>query len=725
MAKTKRFQIVNGRSGETYIGPFTTSVWEKHQASFGEKGASGIQSAVVDVFGDLRAQIVNPALNNNTLLVGKVQSGKTSNLECLTALAFDNGYNLMIIYGGYDSELLSQTTKRFRRTFDIDDSQVLAGRKTPVLFTSDDNDRFPIRSLPNVLGKIVDSGTPIIVCTMKNPRRLKELNKILKSANDTNIKALVIDDEGDQASLNNARDKRTDASATYAAICAMKQLLGQPLYCSTTATPHANIFLDELSELRPDSIHLLYPGQGYCGADAYHLQEDASFASTVVEDEVGIYLEENRMPESLKKAVDHFLLASVVMGSLGIADTDMIVHMEKRVKSHKTVYNWIDQYLEFKKTVVEESLSDNNNEQFCQAFSDSYERFFPNEIRKKHPLNSKRFMKEMDAVLGDTYCVLQNSADKNTRNSAGWYYHRIYIGADLLQRGLTFKHLVTTYFTRWARTGGNMDTNLQRARWFGYRNDYIDICKMFTTDEIASEFVNLAYMEDDLWRQFELVQQGEMNISEIVVLAENSRQKPTRRSVASYSRLTVSDWLRQENGTFDSRQIASNNALVEKMLKGLSTTEESLGRHDGVANCLVGPGNPECLYELFSSLEGIFSGSFTQKAVLAELKKATSVAVVQMRKGKTRQRAFYSNGDQTKIKVLQQGRGAKDASATKYEGDASAICDGYGLTIQVHKIEPMHEDSEHPGKMKAEKENTQYMFAIYSPGRSTSGFAKA
>ena len=52
------------------------------------------------------------------MLVGKVQSGKTSNLELLTALAFDNGYNILVIYGGYDTSLLKQTTERFMDTFD-------------------------------------------------------------------------------------------------------------------------------------------------------------------------------------------------------------------------------------------------------------------------------------------------------------------------------------------------------------------------------------------------------------------------------------------------------------------------------------------------------------------------------------------------------------------------------------------------------------------------------
>ena len=72
------------------------------------------------------------------LLVGKVQSGKTSNLELFTALAFDNGFNLVVIYGGYDNTLLGQTTTRFKKTFDIpNETDYSTG--TPVVFSSDDS----------------------------------------------------------------------------------------------------------------------------------------------------------------------------------------------------------------------------------------------------------------------------------------------------------------------------------------------------------------------------------------------------------------------------------------------------------------------------------------------------------------------------------------------------------------------------------------------------------
>ena len=94
-------------------GKYYDKIHEKHVSAYGEFGAANIRDNITSTFREALIQLNAPNKNNNMLLVGKVQSGKTSNLELFTALAFDNGFNLVIIYGGYDSTLLSQTTNRF------------------------------------------------------------------------------------------------------------------------------------------------------------------------------------------------------------------------------------------------------------------------------------------------------------------------------------------------------------------------------------------------------------------------------------------------------------------------------------------------------------------------------------------------------------------------------------------------------------------------------------
>lgn len=81
-----------------------------------------------------------------------------------------------------------------------------------------------------------------------------------------------------------------------------------------------------------------------------------------------------------------------------------------------------------------------------------------------------------------------------------------------------------------------MDTTLQRARWFGYRSKYLDLCKIFTTDEIAKEFTVLAEVEDDLWEQFDDVENGLLEIKDIIIQAENTKQSPTAKNKAKFKK---------------------------------------------------------------------------------------------------------------------------------------------------------------------------------------------
>src|SRR5699024_3574057 len=105
-------------------------------------------------------------------------------------------------------------------------------------------------------------------------------------------------------------------------------------------------------------------------------------------------------------------------------------------------------------------------------FKNVYESLFDEEIRNRYPFDS--IISDIKNVIKKVYVILKNSDGAATQGFEAIKKHRIYIGGDLLQRGVTFDNLVTTYYTRWAAQG-NMDTNLQRARWFGYREDCLDV----------------------------------------------------------------------------------------------------------------------------------------------------------------------------------------------------------------------------------------------------------
>ena len=89
-----KFATGEGTEAPMKLGDYFNLVHNKHIDAYGEIGADNIVENIVETYKQIQVQLVTPNKNNNVLLVGKVQSGKTSNLEMFTALAFDNGYNI-------------------------------------------------------------------------------------------------------------------------------------------------------------------------------------------------------------------------------------------------------------------------------------------------------------------------------------------------------------------------------------------------------------------------------------------------------------------------------------------------------------------------------------------------------------------------------------------------------------------------------------------------------
>ena len=76
----------------------------------------------------------------------------------------------------------------------------------------------------------------------------------------------------------------------------------------------------------------------------------------------------------------------------------------------------------------------------------------------------------------------------------------ICIGGNQLARGLTLEGLTVNYFLR-DQTTGNNDTMTQMGRWFGYRDNYDDLCKLFTSNNLISKFKKFYSQKENFMRQ--------------------------------------------------------------------------------------------------------------------------------------------------------------------------------------------------------------------------------
>jgi hypothetical protein len=75
----------------------------------------------------------------------------------------------------------------------------------------------------------------------------------------------------------------------------------------------------------------------------------------------------------------------------------------------------------------------------------------------------------------------------------------IAIGGDKLSRGLTLEALTVSFFLR---TSKMYDTLMQMGRWFGYKDGYVDVCRVYTSGQLVSWYKHIALADTELRREF-------------------------------------------------------------------------------------------------------------------------------------------------------------------------------------------------------------------------------
>ncbi len=683
---------------EILYGSFKNLIYEKNKLNYGKLSADETLISATHKLQEIILQQDNSNLTNNTLLVGKVQSGKTSALEMFTALAFDNGYQMVVIYGGYDSTLLRQTKDRFAESFDANTEKV-------VLLTTDDKGVFD-KIDSNILNIYVKKKKPIIVITMKRSTAMKKTNALLKKISDLNLKTFIIDDEGDQAGPNIAKDKQKEMSATYKQIVKMKSILKDPPYLSVTATPHVNIFLDEYSAIKPDNILLIEPAEDYCGCNEFHLNNNLV---QIVNDDIAAISNEKRLPISLRESLNYFFIASALkvhIDEKNGSKSDMIIHSYKETAAHFDIEEIVNSYIDDLKSSINNNSPDLDLK--CSELEQCYNKYFKDSYNKNYSFNSIK--EDVFVVIATTKLFLKNSSSISNPDFEKLIPHKIYIGGELLQRGVTFKNLITTYFTRWAKTGGNMDTNLQRARWFGYRSKYLKLCKIFTTIDIANEFSGLAESENELWEEFYQFGQGNLSIDDIVIpIPDLSKQKPFRKNAALYKRIKANRWLSQKYSIVDKISIKKNNDIIEELKNSYSLLQTTKGRRDNTYSADYINVPPSELIDYILKLDGIFSnrqfGTINKRiqSLILEQLEDIPIIFISKKNGDPRERALTND---YAIPVLQQGASSDQPNKIIYEGDASVIVNPENINIQIHKILPIYNNVH---------QDIQYAFALYIP----------
>lgn len=464
------------------------------------------------------------------LVYGNVQSGKTAHIASLISMYASAGCRMFIVLSGVTNNLRLQTQNRLRHDLGMDTT---GGYD---LLTSE-NDLIG-KSLQQIQGKW-QNDICVIGIFKKNPAALKRLIAYLQNINDKSFwnekQILIIDDECDQYSVNvkdmtklKAVDEETgeefDRSSINKLIIKMMHVFDKYAYVGFTATPFANILNEAPGEnsLYPsDFIYPLAMSDKYYGAKKIFgaIDDDPDNPSPVLnavnmvdKDELNPKtVDYSEMPDSLKKAILYFVVATAVKYKRGInKHSSFLVNVDMKIATHLDVQKVVNQFVYDLKLDPEpywdEMTEIWEEEKYKNSFATVKELFKYKDDAEKHYVipSIEDLTTEIDTVLEKLQVVVDNSA---ISKEARLNYHDedeqtdvyIVIGGNTLSRGLTLEGLLVSYFYR---TSALYDTLLQMGRWFGYRIHHEDLARIWTTFEIAEKFSMLAQVEDELRDEF-------------------------------------------------------------------------------------------------------------------------------------------------------------------------------------------------------------------------------
>ena len=449
--------------------------------------------------------------NETGLVLGYVQSGKTLSFTSLTALARDNNYQIVIIIAGTSTPLSEQSYERMRNDLRISNryDRKWALIKNPS--RSEDRDTIEMK-----LEQWADETYPnercstVLITVMKNGNHLRNLTNVLSGLNLNRVPTLIIDDESDQASLNtmgraNSRVgigvNEGQASTIYRRINNLRSIFPHHTFLQYTATPQANLFINIMDRLSPNFIKLLTPGDGYTGGNAFFIQNPHLINRIPTNEMPTNQNPLHEPPESLLYALRIFFLGVVADFNQEYRNRSMMVHPSRLTNSQNVFFNWIRNVSESWVRLLESNDIDEKNEllkEFKEAYND-----LKLSVGSTLPTFKELTSKRLIHAIKNT-CIIEVNASRGRTPEIRWndFYSHILVGGQAMDRGFTVEGLTVTYMPRSLATG-QIDTTLQRARFFGYKGNYLGYCRVWVDQNNIDAYRAIIEHEEDVRRRLE------------------------------------------------------------------------------------------------------------------------------------------------------------------------------------------------------------------------------
>lgn len=445
------------------------------------------------------------------LVVGHVQSGKTTNFTAVMAKAADAGFRLFIVLSGTTTSLRRQTQVRLE--------QQLANLNPHAWYFHTTADR-DIGRRTNWVPFLAHRQMRTCIVVKKNTTRLRNLKESLDRADELGFlddcPILVIDDEGDNASIS-PNCEPEQATAINQGIVAV---LDRPRvsYVAYTATPFANCFVDpgfEANLFPRDFIVALPEPPDYFGTRRMFGEDGMAEIAAVVDvpdlEAPGYLPPPPDDTHSLERSIRWFLMAATarrIRSNGAQPHTTMLVNVSEFTEIHAQYWRVVrdivvrlaDGITSGDQRLVRELEEQWNDETILVDPSE-----FGNPLHEFEAILAE--LTTTIGLLGPLHGADHNSNDDcaivvdNSKSAVRLAYDDeaprpvIVIGGNTMSRGLTLEGLVTTFFLR---SGKLYDTLLQMGRWFGYRRGYEDLFRVYMPRELRGRFEFLTKVEREL-----------------------------------------------------------------------------------------------------------------------------------------------------------------------------------------------------------------------------------
>jgi hypothetical protein len=369
----------------------------------------------------------------------------------------------------------------------------------------------------------------------------------------SNLPLLLIDDEADHASVDTGEqhigadgkpDEDHEPKAINSRIRKILNTFAKKAYVGYTATPFANIFIhrqnetpEEGPDLFPQSfiVNLAAPSNYVGPARVFGLQtpdgrsglpltrvfqdhtsedgRDGWMPPKHQKDHSPSHMGQDALPPSLREAVRSFVLACAVREARGqeAQHSSMLVHVTRFTLVQKEVHRQVEDFVQKMKLRITRGIDHEALLDELRALWESD--FVPTTVAIASKLTESEerpstlpwaaVLDKLPDVLSDIDVRMVNGKAKDALDYAeegAKGLKVIAIGGDKLARGLTLEGLCISYFVR---TTKMYDTLMQMGRWFGYRPGYIDLCRLYTTEELVEWFGHIADASEELREEFD------------------------------------------------------------------------------------------------------------------------------------------------------------------------------------------------------------------------------